>query len=63
MFGGQSAPLGAVVMPPQDRSHRAPQVARRNLGIGLHRLDQGLEHMPLRVRQHPDHPARSQDEP
>ena len=57
VLGGYGAPFGAIVVPPQDRAHRAPQVAQRNFRRRANRLDQGFKHQPLRVRQHSSHPA------
>src|SRR5215210_346375 len=46
------APLGAVLMPPDDGRDRAPQILGRGLALGPAGLDQRLQPRPLRVRQH-----------
>jgi hypothetical protein len=38
-YGGDGAPLRSILVPPDDRGHRAPQVLRWHLGVrstGLH---------------------------
>src|SRR5215217_2614037 len=44
------APLGPVLMPPNDRRECAAQILGRGLALGPARLDQGLQSHPLRVR-------------
>ena len=54
-LGRHGPPLRAVRVPPDDRFHRPPQVARRRLALRPARLDQRLQSRPLPVRQH--HPS------
>lgn len=44
-------PLGAVVMPPNDRLDRAPQLMRLRLAVWPHRLNQWPKPCPHRVRK------------
>src|SRR4051812_13469435 len=46
------APLGPVLMPPNDRRDRAPQILRRGFALGPAYLDQRLKAHPVRIRQH-----------
>src|SRR4051795_11526178 len=46
------APLGSILMPPDDRRQRAPQILRLRLTLGPTRLNQRLQAHPVRVRQH-----------
>src|SRR4051812_14674176 len=46
------APLGAVLMPPDDRRERAAQILWCGLALGPTRLDQRLQAHPCSVRQH-----------
>src|SRR5215208_2763891 len=46
------APLGPVLMPPDNGRNRAPQILGRGLALGPARLDQRLQLHPVRVRQH-----------
>src|SRR6185312_5622861 len=46
------APLGPVLMPPNDRRDRAPQVLKRGFALGPAYLDQRLKAHPVRIRQH-----------
>src|SRR4051794_3324431 len=46
------APLGPVLMPPDDGRQRAPQVLRRGLALGPAYLDQRLQPRPVCVCQH-----------
>src|SRR3954454_3319159 len=46
------APLGAVLMPPDDRRERAAQILRLRLTLGPTRLNQRLQAHPVRVRPH-----------
>src|SRR6185369_12816788 len=46
------APLGAILMPPEDGRERAPQILGWGLALGPARLDQRLQPPPLCVRQH-----------
>src|SRR5215217_7000740 len=41
-LSGYGAPLGPVLMPPEDGRDRAPQILRRGLALGPARLDQRL---------------------
>src|SRR4051812_42055541 len=45
-------PLGSILMPPDDRRQRAPQILRLRLTLGPTRLNQRLQAHPVRVRQH-----------
>src|SRR6185312_11224767 len=45
-------PLGAVLMPPDDRREGAAQILRLRLTLGPTRLNQRLQAHPVRVRQH-----------
>ena len=45
-------PLGAVLMPPEDRRERAPDILGRRLGLGPAGLNQELQFRRLRVTQH-----------
>jgi len=51
-FVRHRTPLRAVVVPPKDRADRPPQMPKRHLRGRANRLDQGLKHRPLRIRQH-----------
>src|SRR4051812_25344192 len=46
------APLGAVLMPPEDGRDRATQILWWGLALGPARFDQRLQPHPVRVRQH-----------
>src|SRR3954453_5562365 len=45
-------PLGSILMPPDDRRQRAPQILRLRRTLGPTRLNQRLQAQPVRVRQH-----------
>src|SRR5215207_7153411 len=49
---GDGAPLGSILMPPEDGRERAPQILGRGLALGPARLDQRLQSHPCSVRQH-----------
>src|SRR4051794_9503366 len=49
---GDGAPLGPVLMPPDDGRERATEILRRGLALGPARLDQRLQPHPLCIRQH-----------
>jgi len=49
--GGDGAPLGPVLVPPQDGAHRPAEILRR-LTLRAARLHQRLQHRPLLVAQH-----------
>src|SRR4051794_26564332 len=46
------APLGPVLMPPDNGRNRAPQILGRGLALGAACLDQRLQVHPCSVRQH-----------
>src|SRR4030095_2492027 len=50
--GRKCAPLGAVLMSPDDRRDGAPQILRLRLTLGPTRLNQRLQAHPVCVRQH-----------
>jgi hypothetical protein len=50
-FGRNAAPLGPVLMPPDDRRDGPSQLLRRCLAAGPHRLDQRLPDRPDRIRE------------
>src|SRR5215212_5693094 len=57
------APLGPVLMPPDDRQERAAQILWCGLALGPARLDQRLQVHPCSVRQHRSSPIRSSKTP
>src|SRR4051794_36107455 len=46
------APLGPVLMSPDNGRNRAPQILWRGLALGPARLDQRLQAHPLRAHEH-----------
>ena len=50
-FGRDTAPLRAVLVPPEDRRNRPPQFLRRRLAARPDLFDQRLPNRPGRVRQ------------
>src|SRR5215210_4764952 len=51
-FSRDGAPLGSILMPPENGRNRAPQILGRGLALGPARLNQRLQPPPLCVRQH-----------
>src|SRR3712207_4520125 len=50
-FAGDAPPLGAVLVPPEDRLDRLPQVLVRHLAVRPDLVDQRLQLSPPRVAQ------------
>src|SRR3954468_2297297 len=46
------APLGSVLMPPEDGRDRATEILGRGLALGPAGLNQRLQSHPVRIRQH-----------
>src|SRR4029450_5183494 len=51
-LGGERAPRGAVLMPPHDSLDRPAELSDRARRPGSDLVQQGLERVPLLVRQH-----------